>query len=317
MLETLKNHCSEIYLISYKNEKEKLADEYLVKSHKDKLNKDKIKEIEIYAQKKAIETTTVECMHKYSDIEPAQIWKAVYEAHVHRKSGVDDADIIRKIISADQSWKKSSGHAFEEMVKSLGTAALLEYDIEIVLQRDLSTLIKTNELANEPTDINWLKEQLRSSAFDLFTIVYKDNKRYCFGCVQSKTSVRDRTTRDREPSMQAMRSFFWSTIVVLDGDFLKLPKFVSMVDGGTAGYQHNGWHGLYVFSELYEGERIYPIDGSVKFLLVLIIRLDVILPFPFFGKKKNLTKLYISKTAACVKTKNRTSKSTLREDGSK
>jgi len=67
---------------------------------------------------------------------------------------------------------------------------------------------------------------------NLFTIVNMDDKWYCFGCVQSKTSIRDRVTRDREPSLQAMQSFFWSTAVVLDGDFLRLPKFVSMVNGG-------------------------------------------------------------------------------------
>ena len=54
-------------------------------------------------------------------------------------------------------------------------------------------------------------------------------------------------TRDREPSMQAMQSFFWSTIIVLDGDFLKMPKFISMVNRGTTEHVENGWHGMYVF----------------------------------------------------------------------
>jgi hypothetical protein len=62
--------------------------------------------------------------------------------------------------------------------------------------------------------------------------------------------------------MQAMQSFFWSTIIVLDGDFLKLPKFISMVNGGTSEYQHNGWHGMYVFSDKYTQGRIYPINLS-------------------------------------------------------
>jgi len=38
-------------------------------------------------------------------------------ALLFRKSGISDLDTINKVISADQSWKKSSGHAFEEMVK--------------------------------------------------------------------------------------------------------------------------------------------------------------------------------------------------------
>lgn len=76
--------------------------------------------------------------------------------------------------------------------------------------------------------------------------------------------MRDRVTRDREPSMQAMQAFFWSTIIVLDGDFLKLPKFISMVNGGTTEYVENGWHGMYVFSEAYSQDRIYPIDLDFK-----------------------------------------------------
>ena len=57
-----------------------------------------------------------------------------------------------------------------------------------------------------------------------------------------------------------MQSFFWSAALVLDGDFLKLPKFQSMVDGGIAEYRQNGWHGMYVFSGQCLGERIYPLQ---------------------------------------------------------
>ena len=47
---------------------------------------------------------------------------------------------------------------------------------------------------------------------------------------------------------------------MLDGDFLKLPKFISMVNGGTVEHPENGWHGMYVFSDQYSQDRIYPID---------------------------------------------------------
>ena len=95
-------------------------------------------------------------------------------------------------------------------------------------------------------------------------VTREDGKTFCYGCIQSKTSVRDRVTRDREPSLQAMASYFWSTIIVLDGDFLRLPKFISMVNGGTTEHPTNGWHGLYVFSEQYSGGRIYPTDLNFK-----------------------------------------------------
>ncbi len=145
------------------------------------------------------------------------------------------------------------------MVKELASLALYGTDVEIILQRDLNTLIKANELANEPRDISWLKEQIKANIFDLYGILTIDDKKYCFGCVQAKTSIRDRVTRDREPSIHAMQSFFWSVVFVLDGDFLRLPKFVSMINGGSEEFHENGWHGMYVLSVKETDKRIYPL----------------------------------------------------------
>ena len=166
---------------------------------------------------------------------------------------------FRIVVELDDGWRQCDNETFEEMVKLLANAALEGSGVEIVLQRDLNTLVKAGELANEPRDISWLKEQIAASVFDLYALVRDGDRLFCFGCIQSKTSIRDRVTRDREPSIIAMRSFFWSAAVVLDGDFLKLPKFKAMVDGGTAEYRENGWHGMYVFSEKYAGDRIYPL----------------------------------------------------------
>ena len=240
-MDNIQKYCGEIYGLIYTE---------LIKN-----------EPEALAQKEAIRAALTETMKKFPDVNVAEIWHAVYSVHVHRKSGIIDADTIARVISADQSWKKSSGHAFEEMIKSLASYALKDDGIEIVLQRDLNVMIKAGEISNEPRDISWLKEQVRSGVFDLYALIRKDDgRKFCYGCIQSKTSIRDRVTRDREPSLQAMRSFFWSVIIVLDGDFLRLPKFIAMVNGGTAEYPNNGWHGLYVFSEKFTGGRIYPVS---------------------------------------------------------
>ena len=230
MPQTFKEFCAEVYGNTYTAEQERLIAEAVAASRNGTISSSKAAEIETAAQKEAIKQATIAGIRHYADTEAALIWRAVYETHVHRKSGIDNADTIAKVVSADQSWKKSSGHVFEEMVKILGTAALQDSGIEIILQRDLHTIIKAGELDNEPRDISWLKEQIAASIFDLYAIVHKDGKQYCFGCIQSKTSIRDRVTRDREPSMQAMQSFFWSTVVVLDGEYLKNPKFVNMVN---------------------------------------------------------------------------------------
>lgn len=224
----------------------------------------KYNEFEVAAQKEAIKQAIVKGLESFPGINAALIWKAIYETHVHHKSGIDNAEIIHKVISADQSWKKSSGHAFEEMVVLLASAALADTDIEIILQRDLSKLIKADEICNEPRDISWLREQILGDVFDLYAVVTVGDKKFCFGCIQCKTSIRDRVTRDREPSLRAMQSYFWSAAIVLDGDFLKLKKFKEMVNGGTSTQQANGWHGMYIFTNEETGDRIFHTDINFR-----------------------------------------------------
>ena len=160
----------------------------------------------------------------------------------------------------DQSWKASSGHAFEYMTKELANLALYGTSIKFLLQKDLNTLLKAGELANDPRDIAWLEKQVDVDNFDLFVVAEKDEHTYCFGCVQCKTSIRDRVSRDRELSSEAMRAFFWSISMVLDGTQLKTPKYVAMVNGGQTTFKDNGWHGMYDMSNTIPGGRIYNLD---------------------------------------------------------
>ena len=46
---------------------------------------------------------------------------------------------------------------------------------------------------------------------------------------------------------------------MLDGDFLKLPKFKAMVNCGSKEFPTNCWLGIYVFSEKESADRTYPI----------------------------------------------------------
>jgi hypothetical protein len=222
-----------------------------------------------YSQKKAIKDSTVALIEKFPHIDPAQIWKTVYVAHVHNVSGIDDQLIIDSIISADNSWKKSSGHAFEEMIKDIGNIYLSAHNIVILLQKELSSELKKKKIANEPQDLKWLHEQCASSVFDLFLAIIKDDKYIVYGCIQSKTSIRDRVTRDREPSIKAMDAFFFSIAIVMDGEFLKLSKFIGMVNGGTSDYKLNGWHAMYVlsFNSNGDNDRIKHIDISFSKLI--------------------------------------------------
>lgn len=201
------------------------------------------------AQKAAIGATWVAAIQEFPTTPPFEIWNTIYRVHVATNSGIWEDNTIQAIIAADQSWKKSSGHAFEETIKLLANEKLLPFGIEIVLQKDLSILLKKGLIVNEVRDISWLKEQIKSSVFDLYLTLKIDSiKRKVFGCVQTKTSIRDRTTRDREPSGNAMDAYFFSVAIVLNGDFLRMQKFQHMVNGGSADFQKNGWHGMYAFS---------------------------------------------------------------------
>ncbi len=246
-------------LSAYKNEYTRIL-RVLTKKYQDgKVPENKMEDFDREAQKSAIHIAITKALQVFPNEPVAELWSAIYRAHLFRKSGISDLDTINKVISADQSWKKSSGHAFEEMVKELASLALDGTDVKVILQRDLNMLITANELANEPRDISWLREQIKANIFDLYCILSIDGKKYCFGCVQAKTSIRDRVTRNREPSIHAMQSFFWSIVFVLDGDFLRLPKFVSMINGGSEEFRENGWHGMYVLSAKDEHDRIYPL----------------------------------------------------------
>ncbi len=167
-----------------------------------------IDEIEREAQKEAIKETAIKGLTTIPNVDVSALWRVIYETHVNHKSGIDDFTTIHNVISADQSWRKSSGHAFESIIKTLGSKALYDNNIEIILQKELSALVILEELSNEPRDISWLKEQIKGSIFDLYAVVRSRGKKYCFGCIQSKTSIRDRVTRDREPSLKAMDSYF-------------------------------------------------------------------------------------------------------------
>ena len=239
-----------------------------------KVSKRKVKDIEkideeikIQSRKFSIQETVREALLKFPDTEPSEIWKYIYVAHVNHRSGETNVEKIREIIAADQSWKKSSGHAFESMIKEMANPLLYEHSLEIFLQKDVTILLKENKIVNDIEDIVIIEGLTKTDIFDLFiSIKLKDNTYKIFGVIQSKTSIRDRVTRDREPSQKAMANFFLSIAIVLDGDFLKLPKFKSMVNGTTTEYDINGWHAMYVFSnkKSYEADRIYTFDSKMK-----------------------------------------------------
>lgn len=229
--------------------------------------------IETAAQLFAIKKSIIDGMKIFPHDIPV-LWSEIYAAHLHKKSGISNLETIENVISAAQSWKASSGHAFEEMVKDLGTLAMQGTGIQAFVsfyKKDLNVLLKANELANGPTDLAWLRQQVRGAVFDLYVVAEckvvneetneVETKSKCFGCVQCKTSIRDRVSRDREPSVEAMEAKFRSITFILDGTMLSTPKYINMVNGNPMSeFKKNGWHGAYVISAEEDNDRIYAVD---------------------------------------------------------
>jgi hypothetical protein len=226
------------------------------------------------AQRHAISRSFEEGRKLFHTSETEFIWRSIDAAHVKRKSGkLVEPDAIEGVRSATQSWNKSSGHAFEQSFCSILNSILCQTQLRFFLQKEVSALFRRQKVLNAKRDVDTIQSWIASSAFDVFAAhvdpVSEDVR--IFGCVQCKTSIRDRVTRDREPSIQAMGAFFWSIAVVIDGSFLRLPKFEHMVNGGSADYVNNGWHGMYVFSEFVSNGRIFSLDENCEPLVSHIV----------------------------------------------
>lgn len=118
------------------------------------------------AQKLAIKETLKRALERYAPAhEAAELWRAIYVAHLKRKAGISDLDtideeIISRVISADQSWKKASGHAFEAFIGEVANPALKQYGVKFVLQRELSEMINNGDIHNDKVDMTWINQRM-------------------------------------------------------------------------------------------------------------------------------------------------------------
>lgn len=185
------------------------------------------------AQRNAVDAAFVACLLRfYPAIDEKTIWSAIGKVHkLHLinlgELGIDEnlhQEIYDRCISAHQSWIKASGHSFERFIANLNHPSLVNNGIRFILQSELTALIKADALRNTPEDIRGL--QGWGKDFDLYAIQTIFGNTRVFGCIQSKTSIRDRIGRDRAFSENAMDALFWSAAVTLDGDFLNMPEFI-------------------------------------------------------------------------------------------
>lgn len=131
------------------------------------------------------------------------------------------------------------GHVFEEYIVRSTLNRLSGYHICLVLQKELTQMLKEGRIGNEKEDC--LEDLAKSDDFDIYALIDFHGMNYVFSCLQAKTSIRDRVGRDRDFSIPVMEKHFWSVAVVLDGMYLSMPKFEHMVNGGgETQYRENG-----------------------------------------------------------------------------
>lgn len=222
------------------------------------------------AQRKAIDKTFVDAILKYSDsVSEDEIWATIAMTHKLNvadlsRFGIKESDqeeVFKTCLSAHQSWIKSSGHSFERYIASLENDQLKRNEIRFILQSEMTDMVRKNKLSNTPEDIAGLNAWGKD--FDLYAVQTVHGEDHIFGCIQSKTSIRDRVGRDVTFSHNAMDGLFWSVAVTLDGAFLNMPEFIHMVNGGGS-YSSNGWHGMYAISGISESNgRIYKVDDTM------------------------------------------------------
>lgn len=222
------------------------------------------------AQRKAIDKTLVESLLNYSDeISEDEIWKNIGMVHKLNVAELSEfglpekvqSDILDRCLSAHQSWIKTSGHSFERYIASISSSELQANEIKFILQSDLTKMIKQGILTNTLDDIAGLNSWGKD--FDLYAIQSVHGDIHVFGCIQSKTSIRDRVGRDVTFSKNAMDGLFWSAAITLDGSFLNMDEFKNMVNGGGS-YHINGWHGMYAMSGISENnDRIYKVNDTL------------------------------------------------------
>lgn len=222
------------------------------------------------AQRKAIDKVLVEALLRYSPkVSESEIWNEIGMVHKVNVAELSDfgiqedqqAEVICRCLSAHQSWIKSSGHSFERYISNIQSDDLQKNEIHFILQSELTKMVKENALTNTAEDIEGLSSWGKD--FDLYAVQSVHGDTHVFGCIQSKTSIRDRVGRDVTFSHNAMDGLFWSVAVTLDGDFLNMPEFVHMVNGGGS-YGKNGWHGMYAMSGIEkQNGRIYKVDDSM------------------------------------------------------
>lgn len=222
------------------------------------------------AQKLAIDKAFLSSLAQFPELDEEIVWALIGAAHKFNLAHLEEfhLDKVQRLItyercvSAQQSWNKASGHSFERYISNINTPLMQENEVRFILKSEAIKMIHSGKMFNHQKDIYLIEEW--NDNFDLYAIQTNHGRTHIFGCIQVKTSIRDRVGRDDQFSKNAMANNFWVAEAVLNGGFFKLPKYYAMVNGGSLTYPENNWHGVYVMAGIESEGRIYKVDESFE-----------------------------------------------------
>lgn len=169
------------------------------------------------------------------------IWTHLQKAHHQIVTGVAlPIRVANQVISAFQSWAKTSGTSFERFIAH--KMARIVPGLSVLKPAELRELCKRNSVIN-------IEKVKGVAEDDLFVVFESGTDLYLIGVIQAKTSVRDRMKMDAAHSKLMLEAGLWSAHITIDPDnFLGKPKFRNLADG-TSELGHV-WHGVYKMSSL-------------------------------------------------------------------
>lgn len=264
----LKEECEQVYKESY-------AEEYKQQlKKKRKLEKNRKKD----ARNKALDETYIKVLMNHSDeidmgkLDSKDVWNSISMVHKKMVANLDrfciapdlQEDVIEQVEASRQSWARASGLSFERYISSTVNPLLKKkrLDVELKNPTEVKLLMEKKLLGNDPEDIMFISKW--DTSFDLYVVQKMAGAFFVIGCVQAKTSIRERVGNDYSHSLQAMKRHFWSVAITLDGAFLGMNKYADMVNGNSGTiYENNGWHGMYALSRVNDNGRIYKLDKNL------------------------------------------------------
>jgi len=186
-----------------------------------------------------------------------------------RVSGLSQEQIV-KAKKSDQKWLVMSGLAYERIVLKESNLKLKDENIKIVNPNELKILISISKIKNNEKDLVFLSNWIKGETFDLFILKKVKKGFVVFGVIQCKKSIRERVSRDREPSIGAMEKGFFSILIAMNGEGLgktNNTKSRQMINGNGNHFKKRGWHSAYFENLPFENGFIFNKNRLIEDIL--------------------------------------------------